>query len=66
MTHEFLSFMLAVRRPGVTLALHALENAGLIKASRGRVTVLDRNGLRLRANGHYGIPEAHYESLFRA
>jgi CRP-like cAMP-binding protein len=64
LTHESLSVMLGVRRPGVTLALHHLETRGLLKTSRGRITVVDRNGLRSRANGNYGPAESHYERLF--
>jgi len=44
-THEFLSLMLAVRRPSVTTALHVLEGNGLIRAERGWVTIRDRAGL---------------------
>jgi CRP-like cAMP-binding protein len=64
LTHEFLSIMLGVRRPGVTLALHHLEAKGLIKVHRSRITVVDRNGLKARANGNYGPAEAQYNRLF--
>jgi CRP-like cAMP-binding protein len=63
-THEFLSIMLGVRRPGVTIGLHYLEGKGLIRSTRGLITVLDRDGLNEQANGSYGIPEAEYERLF--
>jgi CRP-like cAMP-binding protein len=53
MTHEFLAMMLAVRRPGVTTAIRELERAGLITAKRSRITILDRDGLEKRSNGHY-------------
>src|SRR4051812_25789330 len=43
LTHEFLSMMLAVRRAGVTEAVHALEEKGFIRCSRGVVTVSDRH-----------------------
>jgi CRP-like cAMP-binding protein len=66
LTHEFLSIMLGVRRPGVTLALHNLEAKGLIKIHRSRVTVVDRNGLETRANGNYGPSESQYDRLFTA
>jgi CRP-like cAMP-binding protein len=66
LTHEFLSVMLGVRRPGVTAALGDLERLGLISAQRGSVTVLNRAGLEDAANGGYGGPEAEYERLFGA
>jgi CRP-like cAMP-binding protein len=45
MTHEFLSLMLGVRRPGVTIAAGILQRAGLIHYARGRMAVTDRPGL---------------------
>ncbi|MCE4223962.1 Crp/Fnr family transcriptional regulator [Methylobacterium sp. C25] len=63
LTHEFLSLMLGVRRPGVTTATHMLEGAGMIRAQRGRITVLDRGKLLELAEGSYGIAEAEYERL---
>jgi len=62
-THEFLSLLLGVRRQGVTETLHKLEAAGLIKAGRNLLTVLDRDGLKRLAGGFYGAPEAEYERL---
>ena len=41
-THDFLAWMLGVRRPGVTGALHILEGAGAIRAQRGKVVLKDR------------------------
>jgi CRP-like cAMP-binding protein len=64
LTHEFLSVMLGVRRPGVTAALGDLEKLGVVTAKRGSVTVLNRGGLEDAANGGYGAPEAEYERLF--
>lgn len=45
LTHQFLSFMLSVRRAGVTEALGALTAAGCISLERGRITIVDRLGL---------------------
>jgi len=45
MTHEFMSLMLGVRRPGVTIAAGMLQKAGLIRYARGRVAIADRLGL---------------------
>jgi CRP-like cAMP-binding protein len=64
LTHEFLSLMLGVRRPGVTTALNELENQGVITAKRGSIVICDRNALLEAANGCYGAPEAEYERLF--
>lgn len=63
LTHEFLSIMLAVRRPSVTTALHVLEGMGLIRAARGKVLIRDRAGLVDFARDAYGIPEAEYARL---
>ena len=45
MTQELISNMLGVRREGVTQAAGHLHTAGLIKYHRGRITVLNRDGL---------------------
>ncbi len=45
MTHEFISMMLGVRRPGVSVAAGVLQKAGLIRYARGRMEVTDRPGL---------------------
>jgi CRP-like cAMP-binding protein len=63
LTHEFLSLMLGVRRPGVTLALHLLEKQGTIQARRGTVTIIDRKALEEISNGAYGTPEAEFQRL---
>src|SRR5262245_27776194 len=39
LTHEFLSIMLGTRPPGVTLAVQMLEGVGVIRATRGHITV---------------------------
>jgi CRP-like cAMP-binding protein len=45
LTQEFLSFMLGVHRPAVTLAAGVLQKAGYIHYSRGKIVVTDRAGL---------------------
>jgi len=62
-THEFLSLMLGVRRAGVTVALQAFEERGLIATQRGQVTVLNRARLEAVAGDSYGAAEAEYERL---
>jgi CRP-like cAMP-binding protein len=64
LTHEFLAMMLGVRRAGVTTAIHLLEGRGLIRASRGCIEILDRDGMKDCAGDIYGPPEAEYERLF--
>jgi len=63
LTHEFLSVMLAVRRPTVTTALHMLEGNRLIYSERGLITVRDRRGLEQFAKDAYGVPEQEYARL---
>jgi CRP-like cAMP-binding protein len=63
LTHDFLSMMLGVRRPGVTIAVQALEGNKLIRAKRGGITVLDRVRLEEVAGDAYGVSEAEYASV---
>jgi CRP-like cAMP-binding protein len=63
LTHEFLSIMLVVRRPGVTEALTNLKKLGLVSNERSKIRVEDRKGLERVAGESYGIPEAEYRRL---
>jgi CRP-like cAMP-binding protein len=65
LTHQFLSFMLGVRRAGVTEALGALTLAGLIRSKVGQVTVLDRDGLEAACCECYAIVRRHSGAPFR-
>jgi hypothetical protein len=47
-TQEFLALMLGVRRATVSVKAGILQRAGLIRYSRGRMTILDSDGLRRR------------------
>jgi CRP-like cAMP-binding protein len=62
-THDFLSMMLGVRRSSVTDAIHLLEGANLIKATRGNILIVDRDRLERAAGASYGVPEAEYRRL---
>jgi CRP-like cAMP-binding protein len=63
LTHELLGMILAAERSGVTIALHILEGAGMIRSKRGRVVVRDRDALQELAGDSYGMPEAEYRRL---
>src|SRR5688500_12636180 len=49
LTHEYLAVMLAVRRPGVSVAMSALQRAGAISYHRGQMTILARAALEAAA-----------------
>lgn len=62
-THEFIGLMIAAERSGVTVSLHILEGAGMIRSKRGRVAICDRGKLEELAGYSYGVPEAEYRRL---
>jgi Mn-dependent DtxR family transcriptional regulator len=45
LTQEFLSHMLGVRRTSVSLVAHSLQKSGLIRYSRGKITIVDRKAI---------------------
>lgn len=63
-THEFLAYMLGVRRVGVTAAASALQRNGLIQYHRGEIKVLDRKGLEAAACSCYSTDHQTYDDLF--
>jgi CRP-like cAMP-binding protein len=63
LTHEFLSLMLSVRRPGVTEALQSLRRQQLIENGRNKIVILNRNGIVKLAGPSYGVPEQEYRRL---
>ena len=58
-----MAMMIAAERSGVTISLHVLEGAGMIRSTRGRVRILDRHKLQELAGDGYGQPEAEYRKL---
>jgi CRP-like cAMP-binding protein len=62
-TQEFLAEMLGVRRTSVTVDAHALQNAGFIKYSRGKIQIISVDGLHEGACECYQTVRLHYEKL---
>jgi CRP-like cAMP-binding protein len=63
MTQELIANMLGVRREGVTEGALKLQKAGLIRYSRGHISVLDRAGLAQRACECYAVVKKEYDRL---
>jgi CRP-like cAMP-binding protein len=63
MTQELIANMLGVRREGVTEGALKLQQAGLIRYARGRISVLNRPGLEERTCECYGVVKKEYDRL---
>lgn len=63
MTQELIANMLGVRREGVTEAASKLQKAGLIKYSRGKITVIDRPKLEKRCCECYEVVKLEFDRL---
>jgi CRP-like cAMP-binding protein len=63
MTQELIANMLGVRREGVTEGALKLQKAGLIRYARGRISVLDREGLEKRTCECYAVVKKEYDRL---
>ncbi len=66
MTQELIANMLGVRREGVTEAAGKLQDEGLIRYSRGHITVLDREQLEARVCECYAVVKREYDRLLQA
>jgi len=63
MTQELIANMLGVRREGVTEAAGILQRAGLIRYSRGHITVLDRSRLEREVCECYAVVKKEFDRL---
>jgi CRP-like cAMP-binding protein len=62
-TQEFLGQMLGVRRGSVTVVAHILQQAGMIRYARGKIQIVNVNGLREAACECYGATKLQFDGL---
>ena len=62
-TQEFLAEMLGLRRTSVSVVAHTLQQAGMIKYRRGKIEILNVEGLEESACECYGTVNSHYRAL---
>jgi CRP-like cAMP-binding protein len=63
LTHSMLATILGVRRAGVTVAVGALQNAGLVRCGRGNIEVLDHTSLEQVACGCHQLIRGQFDQL---
>lgn len=66
LTQEYLAQMLGARRPSVNIVAATFQERGLMRYSRGRVTIVDRAGLERVSCGCYRVIRDEYDRLFVA
>jgi Mn-dependent DtxR family transcriptional regulator len=64
MRQEFMAQMLGVQRPTLSTTASILQKAGLITYTRGRMTVLDSEGLAAGACPCYELMEREMDRIF--
>jgi len=62
-THEFLSYMLGVRRASITKSAGILQKNKLISYNRGRLKILNRSGLEAVSCGCYKVNKETYKKI---
>jgi len=60
LTQEFLAFMLGVRRAGVSVAMHDMQDAGVIRYTRGAIEVVNRPRLEAMSCECYETVRKHF------
>src|SRR6267142_5045466 len=63
LTHDVIARLLGTRRASVTVAAGLMQRAGLIKISRGQITILDGPGLEAMSCECYSILREHVRRL---
>jgi CRP-like cAMP-binding protein len=58
--HEFLSMMLGSRRAGITVALGAFREAGIIRTMYREIEILDREALEAASCECYSAVKQHH------
>ena len=64
LTHEFLAQMLGVRRPSISVVAGTLQAAGIIRYTRGNITVVNREGLEEASCDCYFLIREITENIF--
>ena len=65
LTHEFLSMMLGVHRPAVSIAAGSLQKMGILEYSRGHIRILDRVALENASCECYQAVQQHILNIFK-
>ena len=65
LTQDFIARMLGIQRNSVTIAAHGLQDAGLIRCSRGYIEIIDREALITNSCECYRDVKTHCDRLFR-
>jgi CRP-like cAMP-binding protein len=65
LTQEFLADMIGARRSTVTLAAGALQRSGVIEYRRGKINIIDREGLEDAACECYAVTQRLLKDLYR-
>ena len=63
LTHEYFAIMLGARRASITETLKPLQESGLVRSQRGRISILDRPGLEARTCECYRVVKDEYDRL---
>jgi CRP-like cAMP-binding protein len=63
LSHEFLAMMLGATRPTVTVVARSLQDAGLIRYTHARMTIIDRSGLEAASCECYATVKSEFDRL---